>query len=301
MKSNIFKELINKHCKNVRKYELFNNSIIFTDCENKKFVVKKNNGNNIIKMYDYLNSRGFNYLPKLSYYDSLGYIYEYEEDVKSPNEQRISDLVKMDALLHNKTVYYKDISLDEVKEIYEELDSKIKNTYNYYNDLMTSIESNIFMSPSMYLFARNCSVIFSCLNFCKQSLNKWYELTSNKNKKREVLLHNNLDINHLIRGNENVLISWDKAIFDVPIYDFINLYKKNYDKYDFTELYKEYQKNFPLLEDEKILMFINLFLPEKITISNNELICTMEVNKLFNYLYTTDKLFMENEAEYTKE
>ena len=105
----------------------------------------------------------------------------------------------------------------------------------------------------------------------------------------------------MIRGNENVLISWDKAIFDVPIYDFINLYKKNYDKYDFTELYKEYQKNFSLLEDEKILMFINLFLPEKITISNNELICTMEVNKLFNYLYTTDKLFMENEAEYTKE
>jgi len=301
MKNNLIKKIIKKQCKDVRKYELFNNSVIFTDSNGNKFVAKKNKNNKIIDIYEYLNSRGFNYLPKLTYYDDEGYIYEYEENINTPSEQKINDLIKMDALLHNKTVYYKDISLDEVKEIYENLNFKIDNTYNYYSDLMTSIESNLFMPPSMYLLARNCSSIFSSLNFCKQSLNKWYEIVSNKNKKREVLLHNNLDIDHLIRNNENILISWDKTVFDIPIYDFIKLYKQNYDKYDFSELYSEYIKNFPLLEEEKLLMFIILFIPEKIVFSKSELLSTISVNKLFNYLYNADKLFMENEAKNTKE
>ena len=45
-----------------------------------------------------------------------------------PKEQRMSDLIKTSALLHNKTVYYKDTSVDEVKELYEYLSNKIVNT-----------------------------------------------------------------------------------------------------------------------------------------------------------------------------
>lgn len=299
MNNTLIRNVVKKHCSNIKKCELSSNSIIYTDRNNNKFVAKKNN-NNITKMYNYLNSRGFNYLPKLVYWDDNGYVYEYIENTNIPDEQRVSDLIKLDALLHNKTVYYKDISLDEIKEMFENLSYKINNTFNYYDDLMTIVESKIYMSPSEYMLARNCSTIFNCLNFCKNELDNWYQIMKDKNKKRVVLLHNNLDINHLINSDKNILISWNNAIRDLPIYDFIKLYKENYNKYDFSSLYKEYINRFPLLEEEIKLMFIILFIPDKIVFSNNELESTINVSKLCNYLYTTDKLFMENETKNTE-
>lgn len=299
MNNKLIKDLIKRNCSNVKKYELYNNAIVYIDNNLNKFVAKNNN-NDILSLYNYLNSRGFNYLPELSFCNNFGYIYRFKEDIITPNEQKISDLVKLDALLHNKTVYYKDITIDEIKEMYEKLKDKINSTYNYYDDLVTMIEGNIYMSPSYYLLIRNCSSIFSCLNFCLNELDKWYDKVSSSSKKRVVLLHNNLDVKHLIKSKDNILISWDKAARDLPIYDFIKLYKNNYDKYDFNILYKEYIKKFPLLEEEKLLMFIILFIPWKINFRDNELINTINVGKLCNYLYITDKLFMENEAKNTK-
>lgn len=300
MNNEIIKNVIKKQCSSVKKYELLKNAIIYTDAGDNRFVAKENKDNNILNTYNYLNSRGFGYLPRLIYCDKEGYVYEYVDDILMPKEQKISDVIKMAALLHNKTVYYKDVSLDEVKEIYENLNNKINNTFNYYDDLVTMIESKMYFSPSQYMLIRNCSTIFSCLNFCKQELDKWYEIISTKNKKREVLLHNNLDTTHLVRNKDNILISWDYATRDLPIYDFIKLYKKNYDKYDFSELYKDYLKKFPLLEEEKLLMFVILFIPWKIKFDKSELKMTIEVGKLCNYLFTTDKLFMENEAKNPK-
>lgn len=301
MNNTLIRNVIKKQCPVVKKIELRKNAVIYTDLNGKKFVAKENSQNNIINIYNYLNSRGFGYLPRLVYYDNDGYVYEYTPDTLTPKEQKISDVIKIDALLHNKTVYYKDISIDEVKEIYENLNMKIDNVFNYYDDLVTVIESKVYASPSEYMILRNCSTIFSCLNFCKNELKRWYEIVSKKKKKREVLLHNNLDPSHLIRNSDNILISWDYARRDLPIYDFIKLYKNNYNKYDFSELYKDYLKRFPLLKEERMLMFIILFIPWEIKFNTSELKMTIEVGKLCNYLFTTDKLFMENEAKNTEE
>lgn len=298
MNNNLYKNVLKKYKQDIKKVELKSNSIIFTDSLDKKYVVKENN-NDIKSIYNYLNSRGFKYVPKLVYCNDFGYIYEYINNTNMPNEQRMSDLIKTDALLHNKTVYYKDTSLDETKKIYEDLSGKIRNTFNYYDDLINSIEASVYMSPSSYLLIRNCSSVFSCINFCQRTLDDWYNICKNKNKKREVLLHNNLDTTHYLRDDENILISWNRAVRDLPIYDFIKLYRNNYDKYDFNQLYKEYQKHFPLLEEEKKLMFVILFLPKKIEFDDTELNMTVKVGKLCNYLYLTDKLFMENEAKNT--
>lgn len=296
MNNTLVRNAVKRHCQKTKKIELRKNSIIYTDDTGKKFVAKQNT-NNILDIYNYLNSRGFGYLPRIVSCDNDAYVYEYVEDIKTPNEQRINDLVKLDALLHNKTAFYKDISLDEVKEIYEKLSEKIKNVFNYYDDLITMIENNVYMSPSEYMLARNCSLIFSSLNFCMKELDEWYEIISKKNKKRIVLLHNNLNPEHLLTSDDNILISWNNAIRDLPIYDFIRLYKANYDKYNFNELYKEYINRFPLLEEETKLMYIILFIPEKIRFKTSEFESTIEVSRLCNYLYTTDRLFMENEAK----
>lgn len=299
MNNSLIKTVIKKHCPAAKRFELYKSAVIYTDSNGQQFVAKENT-NNILETYNYLNSRGFGYIPRLVYCDNNGYICEYEDNVRSPDEQKMSDLVQLDALLHNKTAYYKEISLDEIKEIYERLNNKILNTFNYYDDIVTMIENKIYMSPSEYLLARNCTSIFSCLNFCKKELTDWYDIVSLKNKKREVLLHNNLDVSHILRNKENILISWDKSVRELPIYDFIKLYKKNYNKYDFIALLKEYEKKFPLLDEEKKLMYVILFIPEKIVFKESEFDSTLEVGRLCNYLFTTDKLFMENETKNTE-
>lgn len=279
---------------NSNDFKFYDNSIIFTN-NGHKYVIKKNK-NDYLSLYKYLDSRGFIYLPKLEYIDKNIYVYKYENDLFIPSEQKISDLVRLIALLHNKTVYYKDISKDEVKEIYEKLSYKISDTYMYYEDIISMIEGNIYMSPSYYMLARNISSFFNVLDFCKKTLDSWYELMKNKTKKREVLLHNNLDLSHVITNKESKLISFDKARRDIPIYDFIYLYKKCYDKYDFTSLYKEYLTKFQLLEEEKILMYIILFIPKKVSLNDSEIKNVIEVSKLCNYLYITNNLFMEDKS-----
>lgn len=301
MNNNLIRNVIKRKCPAVKKYEMSKNAIIFTDEQGKKFVAKKNNNTNILNTYKYLNSRGFDYLPKITYYDNDGYIYEYEENMDMPLEQKISDLIKITALLHNKTCYYKNICIDEVKELYENLNEKINEIFAYYDNLINVIDSKIYPSPSEYMLSRNCSSIFSCLNYCKVELDAWYDIIKEKKKIREVFLHNNLEYDHIIRNNESILISWDNARSDIPIYDFIKLYKNNYNKYDFNNLYKEYISRFPLLEEENKLLFILLFIPDKITFFDNELTNTINVSKLCNYLFVTDKLFMENKTKYPEE
>ena len=300
MNNELFLSKIKEICPKAKKYEFYKNAVIYKDENDNKHVVKENK-DDALKIYNYLNYRGFSYLPKLEYLDKDIYIYKYEEDLEMPKEQRMSDLIKTSALLHNKTVYYKDISVDEVKELYEYLSNKIVNTYNYYDDIMNIIESNIYMSPSSYMLARNCSMIFNCLEFSKNMLDDWYKKMEKTSKKRIVLLHNNLNIRHLIRNDENILISWNNSKRGLPIYDFINLYKNNFADYDFNELYYEYKKRFPLTKEEEMLIFIYLFIPDKLNLTKSEMAKTIDVARLCNYLVTTDKLFMEQEAENTKE
>lgn len=275
----------------------FNRNSVFFDNNNTKYVVKQNK-NDFKNTYEYLISRGFGYLPKLEYIDDNYYVYKYINNLNLPDEQKISDVIKLIILLHSKTVYYKDISKDEIKEMYENLSNKIQNTYMYYEDIITMIEDNIYMSPSEYMLARNISSFFNALDFCKNLLDRWYDIMKSKSKKREVLLHNNLDLSHVINDkHSNILISFDKSKRGIPIYDFISLYNKYYDKYDFASLYREYTLKFPLFEEEKLLMYIILFIPKKISFDKNEMTSLINVSKLCNYLYITNNLFMEEQTK----
>lgn len=297
MINNLLKKINNKFLSS-NNYEFYDNAIIF-DSNNEKYVIKNNNGA-ILGIYNYLNSRGFDYIPNILDSDNDSYLYKYEYDYKIPEEQRAKDLIKLLALLHNKTVYYKDVSIDEFKEIYEKLSYQIDNTYKYYEDVISMIENTIYPSPAEYMLERNISTIFNCLDFSKQTLEGWYEIVSNSLKKREVLIHNNIDINNLIINDKKTLISFDNAKRDLCIYDFIKFFKENYNKYDFNELYNEYIKKFPLLKEEKLLFYTLLFIPKKIYFDKNEIKALKNVTDLCNYLYKANGLFMENEAKNTK-
>lgn len=264
-------------------------NISIIDTDKGTFVVKKKN--NLKKVYDYLDSRSFNYYPFVLNKENEEYeITEYIEEVETPSEQKLMDMIKLVSLLHNKTTYYKEVSEDYYKKIYEDIDNNIEHLNSYYNDLLTTVEAKIYMSPSEYLFARNVSKLFNCLNFSKVQLEKWYEIVKEKRKIRVVVLHNNLDLSHFIRSDKPYLINWDKSKVDIPIFDIYKLYKRVNNYFDFENYLYEYESNYPLLEDEILLLFILISLPDKIEFNEGEYNSCKNINILYENIFRTESL-----------
>ena len=277
----------------LRKYGLIplkytnKNNITVVDTDKGKVVFKKKNNLDIFKCLD---SRGFNYYPRIiSNDDDLYLMKEYIDEVDMPIEQKIGDMVDLVSLLHSKTTYYQDVSSDDYNEIYEDIKNDIEYLYSYYNDMMTIIESKVFMSPAEYTLSLNISKIYKSLSFCNIKIEDWYKKVKDKNKKRLVVLHNNLDLSHFIRNDKPYLISWDKAKIDIPIFDLYKLYKNDM-CFSFDELLKRYEKVNPLSDDERELLIVLLSLPDKIEFNDSNYNMCIKIKNMIKLLNRITKL-----------
>ncbi len=276
------------------------NKVNIIDTDRGCFVFKEKKGNNIDNIYNYLKSRSFDYYPKLLKTNDTYNIYEYIENIDTPNEQKALDMIYILSMLHNKTTFYKEVDSDEYKIIYENLLYEIESINNYYNNVIEDIEKTIYMSPSQYLIARNISQIYLSLYYSRTELDKWYEQIKEKNKKRVVTLYNNLDIDHLIRNKDLYLVGWEKSKIDIPIYDFCNFYKKYALDFEFFDLLKEYENRYPLLADEKKLLFILINIPERMIFTNDEFENCKKAKNIVDYIYKTEKLIFSEKENNTK-
>ena len=264
------------------------------DCTNGTFVIKKRSDKNIRELYKYLSSRSFDKYPKLieDNRDEVN-VYEYIEDNSIDNEQKLIDLMLLLSELHNKTGYYKEITNDKIKEIYENLLGRVEYMEEYFNSIIYKIEEDVFVSPSGSLIINNSTKIFDLLTFLKREVEEWYKLVVDKNKMRVSIVHNNLELDHFIKNKEEYIISWDNYIIDTPIIDIVKLYKKTYIDLSFSEPLKKYMEKFKLSEDEKKLLVIMLVLPDEILLSDDELNNVKVVRYYLDYIYKTEKLVEE--------
>ena len=257
--------------------------------ENGKYVIKPKN-KCIKSLHDYLLIRGFTCYPKLVDEFDSNYVYEHLEEVKMPISQKAADMASLVSNLHNKTAHYKTITTDYYKSIYEAIEGNISFIEDYYNKLFESISKEEITSPANYLLIRNSSKLIANLNFIKKELDNWWSKVSNNNKERVVYCHNNLSVDHYIKNMEDYFISWDNYKVDSPVLDLINLYKNDYDKYDFGNFFEIYNYSFPLTDEEKKLFFIVIALPYEIDFAVDEFNNTRRVNELFTYLVKTENL-----------
>lgn len=288
-------EVLKRNNLKTRSYRKLGKTIVVDTNIGKKVIKQKSNND----IYTYLESRNFTYFPNVIEDDKYE-ILDYEEEIETPNDQKMLDMVRLIALLHNKTTYYKEVVEDDYKKIYEDINNNIDYLNSYYTDIITIIESKEYMSPSEYLLARGISKIFNSLNYSKYEIDNWYNEIKEKRKQRYVVLHNNLDISHFIRNKGAYLISWEKSKIDIPIFDFYKLYKNNCLDYDFSSLLKEYEKDYPLLNEERKLLFILISLPDKIEFDSTEYEMCKKISKLLDYLYKTDNLISPYYSEDTK-
>ena len=260
-------------------------TILETTCGD--FIIKPKN-KDINELYTYLTNRGFMNYPKIidSSRDEVN-VFEYVEDIKLPKEQKCDDLIEIIASLHNKTSYFKEVSEDKFKSIYEDIKSNISYLSNYYNTLYEIGFNEVYASPSNYIFMRNYFKINAALEYANSELDNLYSLVTNETKIRVCLIHNNLELNHLLN---NKLISWDNYMIDTPVIDIVKLYKKEWKNINFSEILERYIYKFPLLDYEKKLLFILISLPPQIKKSNNEFEKCKVISEVMDYVFKTEEL-----------
>jgi len=255
------------------------------------FVVKKKPKNkDLYSIFNYLKSRNFDYFPEM-YSDNRddNYVFEYVEDNETINPQKSEDLINLVALLHSKTSFTKEVSEEVYKEIYEDIKNNILYLRDYYLKYYNLFLKEIYMSPSKYEFVRNYSKIMAALNFSESELDVWYDMVKEKKNERISLIHNNLSLEHYIRGDKEYLISWDKSKFDTPILDLVSLYQNNFWDLEFSSLYKKYLGIAGLQEHEQKLFFVIISLVPEIKFQDNEFECCKQMRKKLDYIFKTEE------------
>ncbi len=255
------------------------------------FVVKESNDKNIKELFSYLNSRSFHNFPNLIDGNRNDVnVYEYVSGVVMPLEQKALDLIDIISNLHNKTTFYKMVTEDDFKKIYDNIKSNIVYLENYYNNLYEEIKKENYMSPSHYSLIRNIYKIFEALEFSSKELDNWFNLVKDQTKKRVCLIHNKLSLDHFIKSESEYLISWEEYRTDSPIMDLVKFYHQEYFNINFSVILSRYLEKVNLSDDEKKLFFILISIPQEISFTNNEFKDCEIVRKSLDYLFITENL-----------
>ena len=283
--------------KKINKYSFINGEEII-ETDNGKFFVKKKN-DDTKELYNYLSSRKFNNYLKLEEDNKDVEIYSYKDDNVKTSDKAI-DLVYLLSMLHIKTTTYREVNLDEVKRIYENVNDEINALNIYYHKLQDEIETKVYMSPAEYLLIRNISIIYKMLVLSKESIDKWYSIKIKQNRERVVLVHNNVSINNFIDTDKLIFKNWDKALKDYVVYDFYSFYKNDYKNLEFNSLFDLYQRKYKYSEDEMLLFnsLINKVWIVNMDSSNYD--NTVKVNDLITYIKKTNKFLLKNNHEEQK-
>lgn len=284
------REILNKNNIKAISYQKKGNSMIVSNQDN-RYVITPHQYNK--QLLDYLDSRNFNYYPKIYDSNEKYDLVEYIKDTNFPREQKMNDLIHLVALLHSKTTYYKEVDEDEYKILYEDLLNNCEYLKEYYEDLITVIESKVFMSPPELLLAKNITLLFDSIAYCSSMCKKWYEQVNNKketHKMRVSVIHNNLSLDNYLKNSSDYLISWRKSKIDIPVFDLYKLYNNNVIDFDFSEILKLYEKEYPLKDEELLLFYILISLPAKIEFNKNNYNQCLEIQKEIDKLMKTSDL-----------
>lgn len=291
---NNYKYFVKKNNLEVLKVTIKDNKVI-VDTPLDSFIIIKGD----INKYNYLLSRGFDYIPRIIDYDDKYIMFDNLEAVNYDISEKLLDYIRVISLLHIKTSYYKEVNNLEYNFIYEELLSKINDTRNYYESLINGIESREYMSPVEYLIARNISLIFYIINISFDLLEKYYSIVKDKSNIRVVTLYNN-DIANVVKTKDSIyLTDFNSSYIDSPIYDILFIYNNYYNYIDLDTILNTYTKVFKLSEEELLLIKILVLLPSKIRLGNgvNDMIIS---KNMINKIYKSLKILESNKEETSK-
>lgn len=255
------------------------------------YVVKEKCEKDIKEIFAYLKSRNFTNFPTLVDESRVDVnVYEYLEGVTMPNEQKAMDLIVLVANLHNSTTFYKTVTDDTFKEVFDMVKSNIVYLQQYYTEFYEKTKKKVYMSPSEYLLMRNIYKVFSALSFCEHELDEWLGMVKGTTKKRVCFIHNRLRLDHFIKRDKEYLISWEESKIDSPVLDLVHFYQNEYFAIQFDAVLKKYLEKVSLSDDEKKLFFLLVSLPPKFEEQKNDFQTCETIRRGLDYLFKTERL-----------
>lgn len=263
-----------------------------------KYVVKKTNKSNQ-KIYDYLSSRGFYNFPQFILEKDGLEVTEYKKELDMDQNQKIEDMIYLLTILHNKTTFYKELDLDEIKRLYEETIDQLNYLISYYQSIQSIIEEEVYMSPANYYFIINSDKFYRVFNKGLYFIEKWLEQVQNKKSIRFVLNHNHLSKDHLVESDGLYFVSWDRASFGFPISDLEMLWKNNYEYLDLETLLSGYNSKYKLCEEEYFYYLARLCIIKRIDFNQDEHKKIKEIIELVKYIEKLDYYFLKQNSNKT--
>lgn len=263
-------------------------------------VVLKRESPSIKEIYQLLDNRRFEYYLNPLKREKEYEVYPFIKEIDITKDDKSIDLIYLLSILHTKTTSYEEISIDEIKKIYEETIDNINNSFSFYLKLQDEYEEHIYMNPNELLLMKNISKIYYMLNLSRSYIEKFYKEVEKDNHIRKVQIHGNASLDHLIESDNKYLISWRKSKKDFPIIDLVTFYKNDYQIIDIKSLYDEYNKKYQLNSIEKNLFFSLINLPWIIINKKDCYLDTLEVRRLVDYVDKTIKFTLEENEEHQK-
>ncbi len=271
----------------MNKYTICGKCIIKED-EDNIYVTKKCN-KNLNELFRYLKEKDFDNYPEVIKSNDKEYSYKYINDNNIFNPNKGEDLITLVGSLHSKTSYNKEVSEETYKKIYEDIKNNILYLKDYYLKYFELSLNNTYMSPSMYEFSRNYSKINNALTFSLTNLDEWYSIVKEKGEERVSILHNNLKLDHYIKGDKDYLISWDNYKIDTPVLDLYNLIKNNFWELNLNSIYTKYNEINKLNDEEQKLFFVLISLVPEIEFEGNEFDVCKNMRYKLDYIYKVEE------------
>lgn len=298
--NNSITKILDKYNLKVNKFSYINKCIILNTNIGKYALKKKKNDKK--EVYDYLLSRNFSFFlyPENTEIDNYE-IHSYIDEVRTVKEEKAKHLIDIIAEMHVRTTTYKEYSLDEIKEIYEDKKNKVNELKNFYENLEQKFSESIYPAPYELLFLTNVSKIYNSLDYGNILLEKWYKSVVSNSKRRICLIHNHLSLDHFIDRKDAKLINFDYSKYDSPVYDFVNFYKKHYYELDMIGLFNSYQYKYLYTYEEALLLFINIIVMDKVKLKKDTSYNTYIIHQLIEYIDITRNFILKEQKKYQKE
>ena len=154
---------------------------------------------------------------------------------------------------------------------------------------MDSIEKMDYKSPSKWLFLLNYPLYLDAIDKANKSLEKFKEMSYNKNSIRMAFTYKNFNYHHIFL-KEQKIIGLECMELSPPIYDiFYSLSTLEDISVDMKNYYEKYFKSFILDDYEKEWLYALLHIP-KIEISNDEVVNIVNISSSLNYLRNSNEM-----------
>lgn len=212
---------------------------------NDKFIIKKSK-EKVKNKYLFLKNEGINnivyplfnndnsMLTRLSsniYCDDCYYILPYYEDKNVLNEKKANDLLNELIILHNKTKFYRKLSISKSKEKVEQMISFLDYQFTVLEAYVRTIESQPYDEFSIPIL-KNYQYILQSKKIIFEKNKKVVKAIKDEKSVIFCFLHNNPKLDHLINYEGNkYLISIDNGVIGIPSLDIAKFYIENEEIY----------------------------------------------------------------------